>query len=609
MQKKFSKILALLSALTLSVGCAVGCGGKGDSGSSSSGNGSNTASSDKVEIRLETDNGGLGMAWINNAADRFAELHKDTVWGVDDKGKTKKGVYVTPIGTKTHSISSTTPTSTTAIFEITNVHGMQSVAGNGYVLDLTEIMQEKYDSRAGQKLSIEDKIDEGSRGRYQYNGKYYGAPSVEYYPGMAYNVNLFRDEGYYLSKSTDGDAFHSTILDQDFYFTSDADDKACGPDGEYGTSDDGLPTSLYELIALCEKMKDDGVSPIDFSGYYDEYSNFMLSALMNSMMGYSRALTTYTFDGEAQIITGFSNEKLFPGVDDIKKPIVETVTVTEETGYYVTWSAERYYAEAFMELCINNEWFSSSVSGNKDQKASMQNFVFSGWNGAEKIGMHIDGSFWYNEAKDAKYFDKYAEAAGPGGALDPREVEWMSLPVTFDKTVEEGEGSGQVLVDMWQSMFVVNANVEKNPALKNATLEFIKFLCSDSELSKYTSLTSVIKALDYDLTSADKEAMGSYGQKLWDMVRGDNDNNVLYFAGNNKTFESSGDRFNHSYTNGWFGTGTSYAASFWEYRRNTAKNSKLEDIFKSQVILKAEWEGLYKGNGTVGVIDSITGIN
>lgn len=610
MQKKLSKILALLGALTLSASCAFGCGGGGgtNSGNSSDG-GNNAASADKVEIRIETDNGGLGLTWINNAAARFAELHKDTEWGVDDKGKAKKGVYVTPIGSKSIGINENTPTSNTAIFDLSSVNNMQSVAGAGYILDLTKTMTEKYDARQGVQLSIEDKISEDSRSRYQYNGKYYGVPSIEYYPGVSYNVNLFVDDGYYLSKNTDGDAYHSTILDKDFYFTANEAEKACGPDGEYGTADDGLPTSLHEFIALCERMKENGVSPLDFSGYYEYYSNFMLSALMTSMQGYDRAHSSYTLNGKAQIVTGFSEENLFPGVDGIKKPIVQTVSVTEETGYYVTWSVERYYAEAFMELCIQKDWFSSSVSGNKDQKASMQQFIFSGYNGGEEIGMHIDGSFWYNEAKDAKYFDKYAQATGLGGGLNPRKVEWMSLPVTFDTTVTEGNGSSQVLVDMWQSMLAVNANVEKNPALKNATLEFVKFLCSDSELSKYTALTSVMKALDYDLTSSDYESMGYYGQKLWDLVRGDNDNKVLYFAGNNKTFEANANRFRHSYTNGWFGMDDLYAQSFWSYRKTTGKTSKLEEIFKSQVILKSEWTGMYRGNGTVGEIDGITAIN
>ena len=61
--------------------------------------------------------------------------------------------------------------------------------------------------------------------------------------------------------------------------------------------------------------------------------------------------------------------------------------------------------EAFMELCVKYGWFGPSATNGDDQKASMSKFVFSDYQGAPKIDMLLDGSYWYNEATEGdNYF-------------------------------------------------------------------------------------------------------------------------------------------------------------------------------------------------------------
>lgn len=613
MQKKISKLVALISMLVMTV-AAVGCGGGGIPGGTTS-----TDKNDKrVNIYVATDGGGLGSDWLSKAGKRFADANENTNWGVDADGKEKIGVVITPQPQSAVSIGGDSATSGTAIYDLSSSKPIAEYVNNGWVLDITDIMTEKIDIRDGQSVSIADKIDESAKSTYYYNNKYYSAPSVEYYPGLAYKLNLFASDGLYIAKDDNAEyaeSFHSDVLGLDFYFTKSASSvvavqgKSCGPDGVFGTDDDGLPSSFYEFIALCERMKKQGISPIDFTSQYTYYSNFVLTSLMASLQGYERAKANYTFDAdEIEIVTGFTNENLFPGLPNVKKPITKKIKVTEETGYYTTWSVEKYYAEVFMKLCQAKDWFSTSVTASSSQRDAIYKFVMTGYNptSTEKIGMHIDGSFWYNEARIAGYLDALEESMGMGGAYDPAQFGWMSLPVNVDASVTEGNGKGQTLVEMWQSMFVINANVANNPALMKASKAFLQFLCTDDELSKYTSLTTVQKSLNYTLTDDDYSAMSSYGKQLWTMTRGTNANKVLYFAGNNATFNGNRDAFSIGYTNNVFAVGTTV---FYDYMTNTANASKtLDEIFKSQAKSKNDWKAMYKGASEVGDVDGITAI-
>ncbi len=555
----------------------------------------------ETEIIIELDSGGVGTEWVVKAGERFSKLNANKSYA-----EGKKGVKITPKTVNGVNLNGS-ETSGTAIFDLSGVASINTAAGK--VLNLDDLVKEKYDTRKGQSISIEDKIDESARARYKIGGEYYALPSIEFYPGMAYDINLFDDYGFYFAspdyKNPDR-RYMSSILGEEFYFIEVGEDlqKSVGPDGKAGTADDGLPSSLYELIALCEYMSnhDAGVIPLSFTGQYAYYSNFMIEALTVSMLGWERAQTLYTFNGELEVVTGFSEENLFPGATggaNIKKPITKKVQVTEECGYYTSWIVEKYYAEAFMELAIANGWFGSWAENTGfSQKDAMNKFVMSGLGSADKIGMHIDGSFWYNEANTQGYFEDRDKLQGMAGGLNPREVGWMSLPVNYSETVTEGNGKGQVFVEMWRSMLVINKNIENNDELREAAQDFVKFIYSDAELSAYTALTSIKKSLNYEISDSDSQNISSYGKQLLGLVN-DPDNHVLYFEGNNATFEGTPDRFViTSWANGygWVGELCYYKAR----TKNAGKYPSVMDTFKQQSISKTAWSSLYRGSGTVG---------
>ena len=571
----------------------------------------NSADEGKTKILVELKNGGTGIQWLVDAGNRFAKQVGD--YSYEDG---KQGVVVVPVPTEGSNLN-TAETSGTAIFDMENKPRIENDALAGKVLCIDDVMTTKSDRRNGIEISPADKISEDQRSRYMYNGHYYGGPTCEYYPTISYDKNLFDNYNLYLANPDaieDADSYglmlhESDILAADYYFlpnakTNDKSLMSCGPDGTYGTEDDGLPSSLLEFIALCEYMKGKGINPFNFPGGYKYYSNFLVSAIYTALQGYESARANFTFDGEIEIVTGIKDEHLFAGEPSILAPETATVTVTEETGYYTTWKVEKYYTEAFMELCVKYGWFGPSATNGDDQKASMSKFVFSDYQGAPKIAMLLDGSYWYNEATEGdNYFQmledqKYLVA----GQNEERDVRVMPLPVNTTETVEEGEGKPQTFIEMNYGMFVLNKNLEDNPGLMQASKDFLSFLYTDAELSAYTASTSIVRSMNYELLPEDADKISSFGKNLIDVINTPG-NEVVYLLAENQTFKKNEASFKQGWDNAVFsveGIPSLYEAMAIEKKPG---KTTTQDIFKLQALTKAKWENMYQGSGTVGAID------
>ena len=584
------KLLAVFMGIVMMFAC-VGCNLAGES---------EYDEKTTTVIRIQIQDGGLGREWIDKAGARFAEKYKEKSYA---DGKTGVVVDVSLVANVTLNNAVTDGTNIYCVYTTVT----SSEANKGAILNIDEWMTEKYDMRDGNLLSVEDKISEDSRNMYKGgDGKYYSVPATEYYPGLSYDVNTFNRNGLYLARegatASTSVEFYSTILEKNFYFINQDDGndkKSCGPDGKYGTDDDGLPSSLYEFIALCEYMKDvHQVTPFLFAGAYAYYSNFMLSGLMGSLLGADRAKTMYDFDGEMEIVTGFSDDKLFVGgPDEIKKPITQTVNVTEETGYYTTWAVEKYYAEAFMELARNQGWFHRDCDTSTiTQKMAMSDFIFNGYgeNSSDQIGMISEASFWYNEATLGGYVDMFEMTQNATPGYETRDLRFMALPVAFDETVVENEGKEQTFFDAYRGMYMVNANIKNDAEKLAACKDFIQFMCSDSELSKYTSTVGVSVAMNYDVTNEDKAEMSSYAKHLLTLRE---EANIIYFEGNNATFKSNPAMFSQFYGQNGIFYYKNYNNVYEAFKDNTSLTAV--GVFKECAYSKTMWESVYRGSGTV----------
>lgn len=124
--------------------------------------------------------------------------------------------------------------------------------------------------------TLESRIYAGAReGLKGGDGHYYALPHYEWFPGLIYDKDAFDKYGWYIAKEGQGSVVNNKY--GSITITKTAANKSCGPDGKTGTEDDGLPSSLEELIVLSQKIKDDAkIAAFTVSGAILYNSNYLV---------------------------------------------------------------------------------------------------------------------------------------------------------------------------------------------------------------------------------------------------------------------------------------------------------------------------------------------
>ncbi len=489
--QKAKKVLSSVLALAMAFGITACNGGGGDT-------------SGKLEIKIVNYAGGVGRAWLDDAITRFVAETKDKTYGAFT------GVKFDIKHTMEMDVENIATSASHIYFGEGNLTG--GLIQKGRLLNLNDIVTEV----GADGKTIESKIDEEYRDVFKGNdGEYYALPHFEYFSGLSYDVELFEAKNYYFASPTATDVQNYTSIagfGSANFVASKNTVKSCGPNGISGDYDDGLPSSVQELLILCDKMNTEIDNPIMYAGGHEHYFNHLVAGLWTSLAGGEEMKSYYTMRGDMEIVDGFSGT-LFGS--DVVAPTTKTQAVTEATGYYASQQAARYYASAFVELAYKNG-FIENDSTTFSNIAAQTAFINSGVGTTAVSGMFVEGSYWYNEAKDYGLFENYVTATK--GEKTTRTLAWMPLPVQWSGSVTEGNGKAPTLLDTSGSSMFVNGRFANNSAVVEACKDFIKFLYTDGELSAFTSTTGVARGgMDYELSTADYEKMDSFQQNLWEM--------------------------------------------------------------------------------------------
>lgn len=504
MKKKALKTLSAAIAATMVVGLTVGCGGNNSTGGNSSDNKNTT-----LITVLHNSGSAASTQWWVEANKRFVDLKKDEVY---DEGT--KGVR---IDVKTSNVNDQDTYAQDVIISENNVN-MYRLAAEGKALQIDDIVAE-----------FDSKIAPGMKERMKGgDGHHYSMPHYSGYANMSYNKNIFDAYNLYFAAPdasddsvvkkaskympyTDGKFYTDSAKWGEARFVKDENTKkSCGPDGEYGTPDDGLPSSLEELLVLCDKMTSNSgskkVNPFTLSSESTVYSFFLLDTLWASLAGADAMKNIYCDwnDTQVELVTGYTDEDLFYAGSGIKKPTTELVTLNDENGYRMYDMAARYYALGILEIVYKNEWISM-----KTNSATTQwDFVYGDKNASinkkdDQSAFLIDGSYWYAEAKSNSdnFIGKYKKQY----KADPDVGVW-SAPVQLSGRVTEHNGKSPVLLDILASQLYINKKLENNESHLRAVKDYVKFLYSQAELKNFTESTGfdIAMTYDYDMTKLDK---------------------------------------------------------------------------------------------------------
>ncbi len=541
---KTKRILATaLSTLMLvaSMGGMTACGG-GSSGNGPSGGNNkyvyNVPGDNKLTIKVKNFGGGPGNLWLEEAAERFAQLKQNEKYG------DKTGVYITYESTYNQNTGSMESDSTSIFFD-ERASDPTVLVQNGLLLNLDSIVKDE--TREGG--SLESKIFESAKGGIMGNdGSYYALPHYEYYTGLSYNRTTFEDLCAYFAAEDEDNVYPYSCKYGTANFVGDMTaEKSVGPDGESGTDDDGLPRSLDEFIILCDYIKEESdreVAPLTVSGKYYKYVEYIVTGFWSALAGTEQMRNYYNCTGEIEVVERdsngelqFTNENLFEGISYIKKPKTKTVTMAADgsDGWMGNDMAAKYYAMAIYDVIVREGFFSATAKSGNDHWTTQMDLFMDGKMNTNNSAMLVEGSYWYNEANENGGLSYYETFVGKDRSeLD---VQWMSLPTSA--TVEEAEGKAPCFLDCGQSYAMINGNVESNPALKQACLDFIKFCYTEAELKAFTAKTGLARAINYELDATQKQSMGKFSSGLWAVRDNEAGSNVVALSGTTATFKKA----------------------------------------------------------------------
>lgn len=585
-RKNWARVATSALALTFALG-AVGCGGTND----------NT-----TVISVLNFGGGVGKVWLEKAFERFKAEVGDKSY---ESGKS--GVSIDIEHTTKYTLDDIDTAGYNIYFDQGKVN-VQQFAAQNKILNINDIVT------AGGENSIESKIAADYRSSVQYNGKYYALPHYEIFPCLTYDIELFDENDLYIAAPDEEEvepyeAFGYTVnftVDSrgkdGIYGTSDDESRrSCGNDGVYGTSDDGLPSSLVEFLVLCDRIAGKGWVPFALAGNHTDYSNYFIAALTASLSGYEAMKANFTFDGDIEVVTGYSEDPLFEDLSsfgiDLPKPTTTTVTdLSEATGYQTRNQVARYYAFAMMEIFEKAGWFNSeSKVGTTLHTTTQDKFIFSGKAGNKKIAMLMEASHWTNEATDAQSFSNFYSYTGRNERDSERRIAWMSLPTQIYEPVQEGQGNEVVLIDTMSSYAFINANIRSN-GLKDACKDFLKFLYTDYELKEFVANTGVTRAsISLDYGDSVMNRLNFYQKNIVNMTRDANVKIVSQHA-DNETFIRNKQAFYFGINQPVFSSmwgNIAYVAPLDVFRKTSLNDVSAKDIFEQTKISETNWLNTY----------------
>ena len=464
MKSKFIK-KALCTAMALCMSASLVACGEGNVGPANGGGNSSAATSINVLLFTGTATRNGAIKWIQDAAERFTELKKDESY---ESGK--KGVE---IGIQDNKLIPYDNLSSDGndIYLDEGRPDMYTHSASNKLMQLDEIV-DYIENEQG--LTIDADAKKRMLGYESADGQrhYYGLPQYEWSNSLTYDVNYFEDAGLYFARP---DATKFKTFEGKYGTSKHVDptdmQKSCGPDGEYGTLDDGLPSSLEEFAQLCDYIKSKGGSPFIMPGGAggSVYSFHMVQAIWAALEG------------------------------------AETMrSVNDENGYKMYDMASRYYALSFMQLAYDNDWFHSETKS--DTSADQVQTTFIATNPNERAAMYIDGTYWYHEAELYNKGSAFTQWRRTSGGKE-RKLSYMCLPTTLYGSVKEHEGKKNTMLNVGSSFMFVNNRVSENAGKKRAVFDFLKFLYSEKELAAFTEFLGMNIPINYEY---DETKLGDY---------------------------------------------------------------------------------------------------
>ncbi len=555
----------LVMTLFFSVGSFFGCNMNG------SGSGAEKIDPNKTQLYVSNYNGGIGTQWLYNIEAKFEEAYKDVCF---EPGTDKKGaqIIITPNRNSATQLTNSLAGATDDVFFGEDIP-YYLWATKGYLADISDVVTTPV---ADGEQSVESRLTAEQRSNLTVlDGKYYAIPHYETFRGLHYDVDLFENKNLYFAKNPNNG--------NQGFVSSKTEERSLGPDGKTGvidgvdySIDDGLPSTYEELYKLLDYMVRRNVTPFIWNGRDDcGYLDYVLEAALNAYSTKVEANLPLTFSTGAEtarVITSFSNTE----------PVIEDVTINENTGYYTLQQSGRYYALDLLNKMLSKKdyYYNLSTNSTFTHEDAQEQFIYSSLQN-KPIAMIVDGTWWPNEAKISGAYGR--SVSDYGTKAENRNYAWMPLPTKY---TAEDEGTDEMIMkDALRSYAFIHANVAKNANKFNLAKTFLKYCYTESALQQFTVDTGVARALQYDLTDAQKNSLSSYAKNVWEYR---SRATIIYNLSGNGIYMNNETTFIKEI---WQSTvsGSKYVGPYAAFK----KGIKVEEYFKGLWMTPSQWQSNY----------------
>lgn len=515
MKTRTIKTIAACVCSILAFGTVAGCGGEANIDTS------------KTQVYVANYAGGTGRAWVDEAKTRFEKYYENTSF---EEGKT--GVQVQIKSDKDVALSQLKGSSHYIFFTGSNY--FNEYIAEGDFVKISDIVKEKL---PGEDKSIEDKLSgDTKKALTALNGDYYALPTSQSIGCVTYNVHLFDAQGLYFADNPSESPIQNTGDSRyGFILGSKNLKKSTGPDALYGTSDDGLPSSVEEYKRLCDCMVALNITPFICYAYSSHYTQHLLQSLWANLAGYDEIMLSISADstsyGTTDIIEIDANGNIVKEGGNVK--VIKDQTIGADNGYLLSRQVSKYYALDFLQYVFSPERINTylqrdSLTAALSHTDAQLNFLRGEPNNTP-IGMLIEGSYWENETRDAGNLDTMKD-------LYPEyypEMSYRVLPMPHqysgrvtpigtvgENGITEADGLKQIAVDNLYNYVVINANAVKSGTVaERVSKAFVQFLFTDESLRHATMVNGMPKDVEYELTSEEYESLSEFSKSVYEIKR------------------------------------------------------------------------------------------
>lgn len=521
------RIIALITVVLMLSLCAVGCSGREYSGGGGEGQPYDEKTATYSKLYIGNFDGGFGDEWLYEVIRQFKEKFKD--YSFED-GKVGVDIEVDNVkGTITGSgLFSSMSSSRDSIFFTEDVNYYDGI-NLGAFADITPAVTANL-SEFGDTGTVVDKLPLSLKEYYKNtDGKYYGLPFYDGFGGFYYDKDLFDEYLFYFKDGATADGYmvngklSATEMQINNLFIKDTSEKlSAGPDNVAGTYDDGLPATYADFYALMEYMAMYNVKPYTWTGQWRDYSNMVTASLWADYEGKENMELLYNMNGTANDLISVDNSGNIT--------TLPAMTITQENAYNLHKQAGKYYALSFVNTIVSDERYyaSGTFSSSTSNTGAQQNFVLGRFfDNKEDIGMIVEGSWWYSEAKST--INSLVAREGDSVSWDNRHIGFMPMPkATRDKVGEKG-----TIVSTKKSVCVVNNTLYQNMSQKKKDLvmKFLAFAHTNNSLYQFTKYTGATRPFEYNLGEKENE-LNFFAKSIYNIKK---NYNVVYPYSKNST--------------------------------------------------------------------------